>query len=84
MRRPALADTGCWLDARATSDVVQGHEAPVSCLAFSPSGEHVASVALAERALRWWLAGSHGLFGFLGLQVPWDTTPWNSTCHAPQ
>ena len=32
------------------------------------AGEHVSSVSASERSLRWWLAGSHGFFGFLGLQ----------------
>ena len=40
----------------------------MSVLAFSPSGEHVVSLAADEQTLRWWLAGSHGFFGFLGLQ----------------
>ena len=48
--------------------ILQGHEHAVSALSFSPSGEHVASVAVEEQSLRWWLAGSQGLFGFLGLQ----------------
>ena len=47
--------------------ILQGHEAQVSALAFSASGEHVASVSMAERSLRWWLAGSHSFFSFLGL-----------------
>ena len=48
--------------------ILHGHERPVSALSFAPSGEHVVSVCAEERSLRWWLAGSHGLFGFLGLQ----------------
>ena len=48
--------------------ILTGHLKAVSALAFSANGEHVASVAAEESALRWWLAGSHGLFGFLGLQ----------------
>ena len=48
--------------------LLSGHAAAVSAVAFSSSGEHVASVAAGEASLRWWLAGSHGFFGFLGLQ----------------
>ena len=47
--------------------ILQGHEAAVSALAFSASGEHIASVSMGERSLRWWLAGSHSFFSFLGL-----------------
>ena len=48
--------------------ILHGHEAAVSALAFSSSGEHLASLAVGEKSIRWWLAGSQGLFGFLGLQ----------------
>ena len=48
--------------------ILTGHEKAVSALAFSKAGEHVASLAAEERSIRWWLAGSQGIFGFLGLQ----------------
>ena len=48
--------------------ILQGHEKRVSALSFSSSGEYVASFAAEEQTLRWWLAGAHGFFGFLGLQ----------------
>lgn len=47
--------------------ILQGHAHAISALAFSTSGEHVASLSAEERTLRWWHAGSQGLFGFLGL-----------------
>ena len=48
--------------------ILTGHEKAVSAVAFSKTGEHVASLAAEERSIRWWLAGSQGIFGFLGLQ----------------
>lgn len=48
--------------------ILTGHERAISALAFSPGGEHVASFSALDGTLRWWLAGSTGLFGFLGLQ----------------
>lgn len=48
--------------------MLTGHEQPISALAFSAAGEHLASVSATERSLRWWAAGSQGFFGFLGLQ----------------
>ena len=48
--------------------ILTGHEHAVSALAFVKTGEHVASVSAEERTIRWWLAGSQGIFGFLGLQ----------------
>ncbi|KOO35531.1 wd40 repeat-containing protein [Chrysochromulina tobinii] len=47
--------------------ILQGHEHAVTCLAFSAAGDLVASVSTEERTLRWWLAGSQGFFGFIGL-----------------
>ena len=48
--------------------ILQGHTKAVSALAFSSSGEHLASVAAEEQSLRWWQAGAGGFFSFLGLQ----------------
>ena len=48
--------------------ILQGHEAAISALAFSPGGESVASISALDGTLRWWQAGSSGLFSFLGLQ----------------
>ena len=48
--------------------ILQGHEAAISALAFSPGGESVASFSVLDGTLRWWQAGSSGLFSFLGLQ----------------
>ena len=48
--------------------ILQGHEAAISALAFSPGGESVASLSALDGTLRWWQAGSSGLFSFLGLQ----------------
>jgi len=48
--------------------ILQGHEGAVSALAFSASGDQVVSVSVPDRTLRWWQAGSTGLFSFLGLQ----------------
>ena len=48
--------------------ILRGHTHAISAAAFSPSGEHVASFSAAEGALRWWSAGTGGLFSFLGLQ----------------
>ena len=48
--------------------ILQGHEHPVSALNFSGAGESVASFSAADGTLRWWQAGSSGLFSFLGLQ----------------
>jgi WD40 repeat protein len=47
--------------------ILQGHEHAVTCLAFSAAGDLVASLSIEERTLRWWLAGSQGFFGFIGL-----------------
>ena len=47
--------------------ILQGHAAAVTCVAFSPAGDLVVSFCAAEASLRWWSAGSTGLFGFLGL-----------------
>ena len=48
--------------------ILNGHERAVTAVAFSKSGEHLASIAPEEQAIRFWLAGSQGLFSFLGLQ----------------
>ena len=48
--------------------LLQGHEQPVSALAFSGAGDQVASFSSGDGTLRWWQAGSSGLFSFLGLQ----------------
>jgi hypothetical protein len=48
--------------------ILQGHVRPVSAVAFSLTGEHLASVSATERSLRFWIAGAQGFFGFLGLQ----------------
>jgi len=48
--------------------ILQGHEAAVTALAFAPAGDTLASFSASEASLRWWAAGSSGLFSFLGLQ----------------
>ena len=48
--------------------ILQGHEHAISALAFSTGGESVASFSALDGTLRWWQAGSSGLFSFLGLQ----------------
>ena len=48
--------------------ILQGHEQPVSALAFSTAGDSVVSFSAGDGTLRWWQAGSSGLFSFLGLQ----------------
>ena len=63
--------------------ILQGHEHAVTCLAFSAAGDFVASASIEERALRWWLAGSQGFFGFIGLHASClHTTTLKEFAHA--
>jgi WD40 repeat protein len=47
--------------------ILQGHDGPVSAVAFAAGGDLVASFSAADSTLRWWQAGSSSLLGYFGL-----------------
>jgi len=47
--------------------ILQGHDGPVSAVAFAAGGDLVASFSADDRTLRWWQAGSSSLLGYFGL-----------------
>lgn len=47
--------------------ILQGHERPVTALAFAAGGDLLASFCNEDQTLRWWQAGSSSLLGYFGL-----------------